>query len=309
MKIFAAPLQGFTEATWRNVHNETYGGIDTYITPFIRIEKGEIRNKDIRDTEKKNNTVPHLIPQIIAATPDELLPIAEFIAKEGYCEADINMGCSFALQVRKQHGAGLLPHPEAVAALMKATEKLPEIRFSVKMRLGWDSKEEWRNILPILNDTRLTRITLHPRLGREQYKQQADREEFAHFYEECRHPLVYNGDLTTLEEMNRTAEEFPRLEGLMIGRGLLGNPALGKEYKEQRNLSHGEKASLLADFHNKFYQAITPRLQGNTQILSKLKPYWEYLLPEMEKRDRKAIIKASTAEKYLAAVNSAIAKY
>ena len=309
MKIFAAPLQGFTEATWRNVHNETYGGIDTYITPFIRIEKGEIRNKDIRDTEKKNNTVPHLIPQIIAATPDELLPIAEFIAKEGYCEADINMGCSFALQVRKQHGAGLLPHPEAEAALMKATGEMPEIKFSVKMRLGWDNKEEWRNILPILNDTPLTRITLHPRLGREQYKQPADREEFARFYEECRHPLVYNGDLTTLEEMNRTAEEFPRLEGLMVGRGLLGNPALGKEYKEQRNLSHGEKASLLAAFHDKFYQAITPRLQGNTQILSKLKPYWEYLLPDMEKRDRKAIIKASTAEKYLAAVNSAIAKY
>ena len=309
MKILAAPLQGFTEATWRNVHNETYGGIDTYITPFIRIEKGEIRNKDIRDTEKKNNTVPHLIPQIIAATPDELLPIAEFIAKEGYCEADINMGCSFALQVRKQHGAGLLPHPEAVAALMKATGEMPEIKFSVKMRLGWDNKEEWRNILPILNDTPLTRITLHPRLGREQYKQPADREEFARFYEECRHPLVYNGDLTTLEEMNRTAEEFPRLEGLMVGRGLLGNPALGKEYKEQRNLSHGEKASLLAAFHDKFYQAITPRLQGNTQILSKLKPYWEYLLPDMEKRDRKAIIKASTAEKYLAAVNSAIAKY
>lgn len=309
MKIFAAPLQGFTEATWRNVHNETYGGIDTYITPFIRIEKGEIRNKDIRDTEKKNNTVPHLIPQIIAATPDELLPIAEFIAKEGYCEADINMGCSFALQVRKQHGAGLLPHPEAVAALMKATGEMPEIKFSVKMRLGWDNKEEWRNILSILNDTPLTRITLHPRLGREQYKQPADREEFARFYEECRHPLVYNGDLTTLEEMNRTAEEFPRLEGLMVGRGLLGNPALGKEYKEQRNLSHGEKASLLAAFHDKFYQAITPRLQGNTQILSKLKPYWEYLLPDMEKRDRKAIIKASTAEKYLAAVNSAIAKY
>ena len=309
MKIFAAPLQGFTEAIWRNVHNETYGGIDTYITPFIRIEKGEIRNKDIRDTEKKNNTVPHLIPQIIAATPDELLPIAKFIAKEGYCEADINMGCSFALQVRKQHGAGLLPHPEAVAALMKATGEMPEIKFSVKMRLGWDNKEEWRNILPILNDTPLTRITLHPRLGREQYKQPADREEFARFYEECRHPLVYNGDLTTLEEMNRTAEEFPRLEGLMVGRGLLGNPALGKEYKEQRNLSHGEKASLLAAFHDKFYQAITPRLQGNTQILSKLKPYWEYLLPDMEKRDRKAIIKASTAEKYLAAVNSAIAKY
>ncbi len=309
MKIYAAPLQGFTEATWRNIHDEVFGGIDTYLTPFIRIEKGEIRNKDIRDTEKKNNNVPHLIPQLIAATPEELLPIVEFIAKEGYNEVDINMGCSFALQVRKCHGAGLLPHPEAVAALMKATEQIPEMKFSVKMRLGWDSKEEWRNILPILNDTKLTRITLHPRLGREQYKNPADKEEFARFYEECRHPLVYNGDLLTSEEMRETAGQFPRLEGMMIGRGLLANPALGKEYKEQRNLSHGEKAALLADFHNRFYNAMTPRLQGNTQILSKMKPYWEYLLPDMEKRNKKAILKAGTAEKYLAAVNAAIAGY
>lgn len=309
MKIYAAPLQGFTEATWRNVHNRTYGGIDTYIAPFIRIEKGEIRNKDIRDTEKKNNTVPHLIPQLIAATPEELLPIAEFIAKEGYDEADINMGCSFALQVRKCHGAGLLPHPDAVAALMKATEQMPGMKFSVKMRLGWGNKEEWRQILPILNDTNLTRITLHPRTGREQYRCRADKEEFARFYEECRHPLVYNGDILTLEDMMQTAGRFPRLEGIMIGRGLLANPALGKEYKEERCLSRGEKASLLADFHNSFYEAMSPRLQGNTQILSKMKPYWEYLLPDMEKRDRKAILKASTSEKYLAAVNSAIAGY
>ena len=120
---------------------------------------------------------------------------------------------------------------------------------------------------------------------------------------------MYNGDLLTLEDMMQTAADFPRLEGMMIGRGLLANPALGKEYKEQRTLGHGEKASLLADFHNRFYQTITPRLQGNTQILSKVKPYWEYLLPDMEKRDRKAILKSSTAEKYLAAVNAAIARY
>ena len=32
MKIFAAPLQGFTEATWRNIHSEVYGGVDSYVT-------------------------------------------------------------------------------------------------------------------------------------------------------------------------------------------------------------------------------------------------------------------------------------
>ena len=309
MKIFAAPLQGFTEAVWRNIHNEVFGGIDSYVTPFLRIEKGEIRSKDVRDIEKKNNNVPHLIPQLIAASPEEFTPITEFILGEGYNEADINMGCSFALQVRRGHGAGLLPHPDKVEALMRAMEKFPETAFSVKMRLGWESKEEWKAILAILNDAKLSRITLHPRLGCEQYRKPADTEEFAAFYEECSHPLVYNGDLTSIKDMQNIAERFPRLEGLMIGRGLLANPALGREFKEQKELSRGEKASLTATFHQKFYEIMSARLQGNTQQLSKLKPYWEYLLPDMEKRDRKAIIKASTAEKYLIAVNNALARY
>lgn len=309
MKIFAAPLQGFTEATWRNIHSEVYGGVDSYVTPFLRIEKGGIRSKDVRDVEKKNNSVAHLVPQLIAASPEEFVPIVEFIAGEGYREVDINMGCSFALQVRRMHGAGLLPHPDKVAALMRATERFPEIAFSVKMRLGWDSKDEWRALLPILNDTSLVRIVLHPRTGREQYREPADTEAFALFCEECRHPLVYNGDLAAREDIERIMQRFPNLEGVMVGRGLLANPALGLEVKQQRGLSRGEKASLAATFHRKFYEAMSPRLQGNTQLLSKFKPYWEYLLPDMEKRDRKAILKASTAEKYLMAVNNALARY
>lgn len=45
MKLYAAPLQGFTEAPWRNLHQEVFGGIDAYYTPFVRMEKGEFRNK------------------------------------------------------------------------------------------------------------------------------------------------------------------------------------------------------------------------------------------------------------------------
>ena len=110
-------MQGFTEAVWRNVHSEVFGGIDGYYTPFLRYEHGEIRNKDIRDVERKNNPARNLVPQIIAATPEEMQPLLELLTAEGYNRADINMGCSFALQVRKKHGAGLLPHPDMVAAL------------------------------------------------------------------------------------------------------------------------------------------------------------------------------------------------
>ena len=50
MKLYAAPLQGFTEAPWRNFHEEVFGGIDAYYTPFVRIERGGFRNRDMYGT-------------------------------------------------------------------------------------------------------------------------------------------------------------------------------------------------------------------------------------------------------------------
>ncbi|MBR3612772.1 MAG: tRNA-dihydrouridine synthase family protein [Bacteroidaceae bacterium] len=309
MKIYSAPLQGFTEAVWRNIHSNIFGGIDGYFTPFIRYEHNEIRSKDIRDVERKNNTVQHLVPQIIAATPQEMHPLMALLQNEGYSEVDINMGCSFPLQARKKHGAGILPHPQMVAELMGALNDYPSMRFSVKMRLGWECKSEWRALLTILNDAPLTHITMHPRLGCEQYKQPADVEAFAAFAADCRHPLIYNGDILTLHDIEQMEARFPTLHGIMIGRGLLANPALGLEYKQGNALSNKELCVRIQAMHDALYQALSPRLQGNTQLLGKLKPYWEYLLPEMEKRYRKAIVKSNTVEKYMQAVNTALANY
>ena len=309
MKIYSAPLQGFTEAVWRNVHSAVFGGIDGYFTPFLRYEHGEIRNKDIRDIERKNNPVENLVPQIIAATPEEMRPLMELVANEGYSNVDINMGCSFALQVRKKHGAGLLPHPDMVAALMEETRRWPGFTFSVKMRLGWESKDEWRALIPILNDTTLSHITMHPRLGIEQYKKAADIDAFSEFFAACKHPVIYNGDITSLADIQHIETLFPELDGVMIGRGLLANPALGLEYSHGCELSTEEMRRLVQSMHDEMLRQLTPRLQGNTQFLTKMKPYWEYLLPDMLKRDKKAILKATTIEKYLSAVSNALAGY
>ncbi len=309
MKIYSAPLQGFTEAVWRNVHSDVFGGIDGYYTPFLRYEHGEIRNKDIRDIERKNNSVKNLVPQVIAATPEEMRPLLELITTEGYNRVDINMGCSFPLQMRKRHGAGLLPHPGLVADLIKEVALHPGISFSVKMRLGCNSNDEWKELLPILNDAPLHHVTMHPRLGVEQYKKPVDVDAFAEFYEACKHPVIYNGDICTLSDIDCIARQFPALKGIMLGRGLLANPALGIEYHAGRELTNAEKSSLVRQMHDAMMRELTPRLQGNTQFLSKMKPYWEYLLPDMLKRNKKAILKATTIDKYIHAVNEGLAGY
>ena len=309
MKIYSAPLQGFTESVWRNVHNEVFGGIDGYYTPFLRYEHGEIRSKDIRDVERKNNSVENLVPQIIAATPEEMHPLLDLVRNEGYKRVDINMGCSFPLQARKKHGAGILPYPEMVFALLDEVKRNDDIVFSIKMRLGWNEKSEWKALVSAMNDTPLSHVTMHPRLGIEQYKKPVDIDAFREFYDACNHPVVYNGDLLTLEDIQRIEREFPALDGIMLGRGLLANPALGFEYSVGKKMENRELASSVRKMHDKMHDVMAQRLQGNTQYLSKLKPYWEYLLPDMLKRDKKAIMKATTIEKYMNAVNEGLANY
>lgn len=309
MKIYSAPLQGYTEAVWRNIHNSVFGGIDAYYTPFLRYERSEIRNKDIRDIERKNNSVPNLVPQIIASTPEEMQPLLQLLRSEGYKRVDINMGCSFILQAKRKRGAGILPYPQKVQELMQEVVQNTDISFSVKMRLGWENKDEWRTLMPILNNAPLNSITMHPRLGVEQYKKVVDIEEFVNFYNECKHPIIYNGDINTLSDIKRIEEQFSNVEAVMLGRGLLANPALAQEYKENREFTHKEKRILVKTMHNAMYGELSPRLLGNTQFLSKMKPYWEYLLPDMLKREKKAILKSSTIEKYMTNVNIALSNY
>ena len=100
----------------------------------------------------------------------------------------------------------------------------------MKMRLGWEEPSEALRLLPLLESLPLRQITLHARLGKQQYKGCVDMESFGRFYDACPIPLVYNGDLTTVEEMVAVEREFPRLSGLMVGRGLISKTTTEKDW-------------------------------------------------------------------------------
>lgn len=117
----------------------------------------------------------------------------------------------------------------------RRNEKYPQIHFSVKLRLGWENAEECLALLPLFNALPLTHIILHPRLGKQQYKGEVDLSGFEAFYNGCEKPLLYNGDLHTVEDIQTITERFPKLAGVVIGRGLLANPALAWEYRQGKN--------------------------------------------------------------------------
>ena len=300
LPLFFAPLQGYTDAVYRNCHRQVFGGVEAYYTPFVRLERGEFRSKDLRDIDLGENRTVMPVPQLIAGTPREVEAILSLFEAKGYRDADLNLGCPFPMLAKRHKGSGILPYPGEVSALLEAAASCPQITLSVKLRLGWEDPQECLALLPLLNEAPLSRITLHPRLGRQQYKGETDSEAFGTFYEGCRHPLVYNGDLCTLEDMFATRHRFPRLSGLMLGRGMLARPWLAEEYVSGYTLSEEEIRERVARFHALLFRRYESVLQGEAQLVGKMRTLWEYLLPDMERKQKKRVLKCTCLDVYRA---------
>ena len=295
LPIHFAPLQGFTESAYRLAHSKFAPGIHTYYTPFLRLEKGEVRAKDLRDLQTEHPY--HLIPQIIVRDAKEFKTLTKTVIDLGFKEIDINMGCPYPMQTKSGRGSGILPHPEKVREILDAINA-SNIQFSIKMRLGLTSPKESLQLLSLLNEAPLAHITLHPRIGIQQYKGALDFETFDKFYSECKHLLIFNGDIADIKDIQYIETRYPKLAGIMIGRGLLANPVLAAQYA---GLPCGTATETLLKIHADIAADYARRLQGNAQILDKIRPFWTYA--DLPKKIRKKIEKSKTLEEYLAAVN------
>jgi len=286
-----APLQGYTDAAYRQAHMTCAGGVDEYYTPFVRMEKGEVRKKDLRDTDPINNKGVPTVPQVIAADKDEFARLCDILQEQNYHRIDFNMGCPFPMQVKRGRGSGLLQHPDRVEEIALEMKIRKEVQFSVKMRMGQECIDEGLTLMPIINDMPLVHVTLHPRLGQQQYKGLPDKEAFAYFMDICRQPMVFNGDITTIDQIYELKTAYPLLKGVMIGRGLLAHPWM---------LSDKEPGDVLLSIHKSIYQHAVQTLCGDSQTLSYLNAFWEYV--DIDRKNKKAIQKATTLHRYDEAV-------
>lgn len=302
-EIHLAPLQGYTDYIFRNAFEKYFGGIDVYYTPFIRWEKGGCRNKDLRDIQPELNSVPRLVPQILPGSLEEFRFLTEIVRERGYQSVDINLGCPFPLIAGKRKGAGMLPYPDQVREVLKGVDEYPDIRFSLKMRLGWENPCECIDLACVLNNIRLDYITVHARTGKQQYKGGTDPEAFARFSELICHPLFYNGDLCAPEDIFHILEKFPLLRGVFVGRGLVSSPWMAKEFKENETFSDEQRMSLCLDFHDELFSAYSRVLQGEVQVLTKMKTLWEYFLPATDRKLLKQIRKSTKLSQYGACIN------
>lgn len=303
--IHFAPLQGYTEAPYRCIHQELIGGIAAYYTPFIRLEHGKLRKKDLREVLPESNNGVHVIPQIIAADASEFSILAEKIFALGYEELDFNMGCPFPLQVRQGRGSGLLAHYDNAAAILEKIVQLTSQgkHISVKMRLGQTSVDEGRSLIPLLNDAGLSHLTLHPRLGIEQYKGELHQTDFEEFLQSLTMPVIYNGAILSLSDIEDVTTRFPQLAGIMIGRGLLARPTLSMEYLQGIELEPAERCSKILAMYRRLREHYEQSIEGgDAQLVQKMQSFFEYLEPEFGHKAIKKILKAGSLRNFNEAV-------
>lgn len=302
MKIYIAPVQGHTTVAWRYFHHKIYGGQLKYFTPFMRLERGELRFKDLRDFGNPLNEGIDLVPQVIFRDMEELDILLRSLTEAGAKAVNLNMGCPFPPQMAKGRGASFITNLKEAAKLPELRNKYPEMKFSIKMRLGKESPDEWKGLIDTLNSLELDNLYIHPRVARQQYSGELFLDSFAEFLDASSNPVVFNGDIRTPGEMKQIEEQFPTINGIMIARGLLGRPSLSSEYVSGE-WDKETRIEKMLEFHRELFEYYQRHLCGDSQILSNIKPFWEYAESEIGRKAWKALKKAPNLSKYTAALS------
>lgn len=311
MKLYLAPIQGFTNDTFRSGILQMNGNVAKVFSPFVDAKRYRKEgDKVLKDIVKSASTNQPLVPQVLGSNPEEICVVLNKFKELGFKEANINMGCPFPPVANKQMGSGLIPHPEKIDEILAQATQL-SIAISVKIRLGWLSNDELETVIPILNKYELTEVIIHPRNGKQQYKGEVDLESFERYAKQIKAPVGYSGDITSVETFKKLNERLPFVDSWMIGRGALTNPLIFKAIEEGIDSNRKEVATAIKQMHNLLFDSYSETLSGPSHLLNKIKPYWDYFeaafLPELKSLVKKAE-KAGTVANYQAAFTDLFAK-
>ena len=310
-QLSLGPFQGITDAPFRNVFKKHFGGIDKFYTPFFTgIQKDHAKNLQDEEIDPACNDVETLTPQILSTDAEEILRFATQCKELGYKEINLNMGCPFPRVANKKRGCGLLPYPDKIETLLNGVFERIDLKFSIKCRLGYVDPDEIIPVIDIFNQYPLSELIIHPRIGKQLYKGEADVKRFAELIPLVKAPLVYNGDIVSVESFERIRKQVQPVNTFMLGRGLLANPFLAEEIGELSELRRvgelselrrvgelselgeikgtgelselselgGSRKERLHEYVVDLYEDRLRHAGGSPKVLGRMKELWSYLM-------------------------------
>lgn len=314
MRIYMAPLEGVTGYLYRIAHEKIYGGIDKYFAPFISpSEKCPMTPKERKDLLPENNPGIHLVPQILTCSAEYFIDAVEALVPYGYREFNLNLGCPSGTVTAKRKGSGFLAEPEKLSDFLEEIYNYAakhEVEFSIKTRLGYIVPEEFSGLLDIFNEYPVSELIVHPRIRKDFYKGEPRYEYYAYALEHAKMPLVYNGNIYTKSDYDQLGKRLQShigtdtaartensIDTVMLGRGLIGNPALAEELRTGKTSFDSNRFWAL---HDIVYQGYIDLMGSDTNVLYRMKDLWTFWRDSFDGIDRelKALMKAKKLTEY-----------
>ena len=302
MKFFIAPMEGITLCEYRKLHSTMFPGADAYYTPFIAPDtQGNFREKYLRELLPDNNEGIRLVPQLLVNRPEPFLITVSKLQALGYNEVDLNAGCPSGTVFSKHKGAGMLADLRELDSFLNTVFSKTDVAISIKTRMGVSDTAEFAAIAKIYGKYPLKRLIVHARCRDGYYDSEPDIEGFAAVSASLPFPVCYNGNIFSKNDLDALVEKVPGLENVMVGRGVIADPAL------IRTIMGGEKlsASELEQFHDSLLEALLRRGMAPEHVLSHMKELWYYMIHKFSDAGQlyKSLNKTTRLGYYRAAVN------
>lgn len=274
MKYYLAPMEGITGYIYRTSYEKYFGNIDKYFTPFIVTNQSRsLKTKELRDVLPENNEGMNIVPQILTNDSEGFITTSRKLQQLGYNEVNLNLGCPAGTVVSKNRGSGFLAKREELDMFLDEIFKIDDMKISIKTRIGKDSPEEFYELIKIYNKYPLEELIVHPRTQKDFYGNKPNLEVFKDALSLSTNPVCYNGDIFTVDDHNKLIKAFPEVNTVMLGRGVLANPGLMNEIKNNTFIDK----QVLKDFHDEIFNKYIELFNEDRNAIFRMKELWGYM--------------------------------
>lgn len=259
-----APMADVTDIAFRIMFSK-YGPPDVYWTEFVSADGLCSSGVDALKTDLLYEDIQRpIVAQLFSSKPENIHKAGILVKELGFDGIDINMGCPDKKIEKQGCGADMIRNPENAIAVIDAAKKTG-LPVSVKTRIGYkeESIDEWISILLKQN---LSALTVHLRTRKEMSKVPANwdlmnkiillRDDIA--------PgtlIIGNGDIVNIDEAKKISEETG-CDGVMIGRGMFGNPWLFNKDISINEISIPDRLRTMVE-HTKLFEEYLPNKSFN----------------------------------------------
>ena len=246
--IIVAPMAGITNDAFRQLCFEFGAGL--VYTEMVSDKAIYYGNRKTLDMLKVSDDFHPVSLQLFGADVTSMVYAAKVLDERTNCDfIDINMGCPVKKVTVTGSGSAMMKDEDNTVGIVRKIIENVRKPVTVKMRLGWDiSHMNYVSLAQKLEKTGVSAIALHARTKSQMYEGHSDWSHIAILKRSIGIPVIGNGDVKTLKDFVQMKEETD-CDGVMIGRGLVGNPFLIKEIDNYLKGKENPEVSRRDRFH------------------------------------------------------------